>query len=569
MLITHQVFWGPSALSHRPCVLLRLARSTPGEATRAVAAFGELRATLRTLPGYPAHADVDQPVDLPSLFAALPPLLLFILNYVRGDLTEAGVQADAPVPTLFVEFHHPDLVRNALRVLLAFLVDTSSDRSATLMQSLEALWQRCRRLHPDFQAHALILGARSRGVHYANVGRKIWCYGIGRRSRRFCETSPLSDLGEKLRTDKLSGKALFDAAGAPTAPFRIIRSLEELAPAVAAIGFPCVIKPVHANAGYGVTANIRHSGELAFAFEEALRNCEGEPLIMVEEHIPGRDHRLLFIRGRFVGCASSVAPSVTGDGESTVRALIDRVNAGRTINLYASGFLRPIRLDASVNETLAVQGLSMESVLEPGRTVVLRRNTNLGGGGVSELFDQVHPEVLRIGQRIAERSGLHSVGIDYITLDIRESPEATGGKFTEINRYPGVPLFLAAGFDAATLGSHFLGEEVGNVPVTLRILNQSDFEAARQAPTKPWVIFLPHENVDEPRPRWPGPYAHLAEKVLADRRLERIEVVTQALLIVKCGLPLEHLTRVSVGRECRTPEIEAILRRLRCEVVFD
>ena len=57
--------------------------------------------------------------------------------------------------------------------------------------------------------------------------------------------------------------------------------------------------------------------------------------------------------------------------------------------------------------------------------------------------------------------------------------------------------------------------------------------------------------------------------MLADRRLERIEVVTQALLIVKCGLPLEHLTRVSVGRECRTPEIEAILRRLRCEVVFD
>ena len=83
-------------------------------------------------------------------------------------------------------------------------------------------------------------------------------------------------------------------------------------------------------------------GEIDFAYREALRFCKDEPWLMVEEHIDGRDHRLLFAGGAFVGCASSLAPSVTGDGRRSIRELIEAVNAGRTLNLYASGYLRLI-----------------------------------------------------------------------------------------------------------------------------------------------------------------------------------------------------------------------------------
>lgn len=379
----------------------------------------------------------------------------------------------------------------------------------------------------------------------------------------------MEDLERGISTDKLSGKHLFESVGAPTARYRVVRDPGEIEDAVREIGFPCVIKPVRSGGGRGVTANIRNNAEIDFARREALRFCRGEPLLMVEEHVPGRDHRLLFVRGDFVGCASSVAPSVTGDGRRSIGELVDEINAGRTRNLYHSGYLRPIRIDDSMLEALSVQGLGLDSVPEVGQAVVLRRNTNLGAGGVTEIFEQVHPEVLRIARRIAVRSGLHSVGIDYITPDIREDPAASGGRFTELNKVPGVPLFLAAGFDVVKLGERFLGEDLGNVPVTLSILTHDDIAVARRSSAGPGVVFLPAEDDVRRADGWPGPYfSSLIGTVMRDRRIDRIHIIAELAVMEEHGLPVGCLSKVIVGPGCRTRTIESIVGRLGCEVVF-
>lgn len=570
MKIASHVFWGPNPYSHRPCVLFQLRQYDRHEAELAVAGFRDLLSIVRSLQGSsPGTPDTNPPTSLPDLFAALPRLMLPVLNHVRGELTEGGGRAAGERAVMFVEFHQPELVRRALKLLIDFLLDVSAHRASKLRTSLESLWHDTRMHHPDFQAHALIAAAKSRGIHYANVGRKLWCYGIGRRSRTFFETSPVEDLASGIKTDKLSGKHLFESVGAPTAPYRVVRSRGELDDAVRAIGFPCVIKPVSSGAGRGVTANIRSTGEIDFAYREALRFCKDEPLVMVERHVDGRDHRLLFAGGVFVGCASSLAPSVTGDGRRSIRELIEAVNAGRTINLYASGYLRPIRTDASMHEALAVQGLGLDAVPADGQTVVLRRNTNLGGGGVTELFEQVNPEVVRIAERIAARSGLYSVGIDYITRDIRETPAASGGRFTEINKTPGVPLFLAAGFDVVTLGERFLGSGVGNIPVILSILTRDDLTTARRASSAPGTVFFQTDEGIRPDADWPGPwFRDLIRGAMTDRSLDRILIVAELTMVETHGFPVDCLSKVTVGPGCRTRTIEAILARLRCEVAF-
>ncbi len=78
--------------------------------------------------------------------------------------------------------------------------------------------------------------------------------------------------------------------------------------------------------------------------------------------MPGRDYRLLFVRGDFLGCASSVAPFIIGDGVKTVRELIGSINSKRTRNLYESKYLRPTKVDASVIEALSVQGLGLHAM---------------------------------------------------------------------------------------------------------------------------------------------------------------------------------------------------------------
>jgi D-alanine-D-alanine ligase-like ATP-grasp enzyme len=570
MKIAHHVFWGPNPYSDRPCVAFRLQECAREEAVRALSAYVKLRSILYRLPGFPAEPDPGPPSDFEALFVDLPRLVLPLLNHVRGELTQGGGESGRGAPVIFIEFHHPDLVRRALRILIDFLLDGSEDRATTLHGSLESLWQDTHAHHPDFQAHALIASARARGIHYANVGRKLWCYGIGRRSRTFFETSPVEDLAHGIKTDKLSGKHLFESVGAPTARYRVLRSRSELDDAVREIGFPCVIKPVHAGGGRGVTANIRCPAQIDFAYREALRHCKDEPLLMVEEHIEGRDHRLLFVQGIFVGCASSVAPSVTGDGRRSIGELIDAINAGRTRNLYASGYLRPIKTDAAMHEALAVQGLARDSVPAPGQTVILRRNTNLGGGGFSELFEQVDPEVVGIAARIAAKSELYSVGIDYITRDIRATPAASGGRFTELNKMPGVPLFLAAGFDVATLGDRFLGDGIGNIPVILSIRTREDLARARPARPGPGVVVLQSSEGSPADHAWPGPwFRDLIAGVMRDRRLERILIIAELERIEAHGFPVGCLSKVIVGPGCRTRTIEATVARLRCEVVFD
>ncbi|MEG7657944.1 cyanophycin synthetase, partial [Listeria monocytogenes] len=49
--------------------------------------------------------------------------------------------------------------------------------------------------------------------------------------------------------------------------------------------------------------------------------------VVVERFATGRDHRVLVVDGRVVACAERVPAHVVGDGERTVRELIEVENA--------------------------------------------------------------------------------------------------------------------------------------------------------------------------------------------------------------------------------------------------
>jgi len=467
MKIVTRTYWGPNPFSIRPCIILYFENVEKEEMSIMKRSYIEVAHYLKRNFGYPAISDRKDPISNDDVFHFLSNAAIFILNYVRGDLDESGSMKDSGTPVIFVEFHQPELTVKAVKILLHMILRISTKKDIELNAILNDFWDECQSGHPDFQAHTLITAAKSKKLHYAYLGNKIWLYGMGINSKTFFETSTIDDLKSGTATDKLSGKKIFSLAGAPTARYRVINNRAALLPAIDDIGFPCAIKPVHSGAGKGVTANIKTLDEVDFAYTEASRFSKQSNEIMVEEYVPGRDYRLLFVRGDFVGCSSSIAPFVIGDGGKIVHELIDNINSRRTRSLYKSNYLRPIKIDDSLIEALSVQGIDLDTVLPPGKKVNLRRNTNLGGGGFSETFDNVHQEVLAIASRIAKHSGLHSVGIDYITEDISAPPSLSGGKFTELNKVPGTPLFLAASYDITKLGCHFLGDGIGNIDVNL------------------------------------------------------------------------------------------------------
>ena len=91
-----------------------------------------------------------------------------------------------------------------------------------------------------------------------------------------------------------------------------------------------------------------------------------------------------------------------------------------------------------VVDCLSSAGFGMESVVDPGQVVPLRRNSNVSTGGLREdvKVEDVHPRIVNQCLSIAKAFRLDSCGVDYITTDINLDPLFHSGAFIEVNSMP-------------------------------------------------------------------------------------------------------------------------------------
>jgi cyanophycin synthetase len=179
---------------------------------------------------------------------------------------------------------------------------------------------------------------------------------------------------------------------------------------------------------------------------------------------------------RFVTLPIKEAPSVRGDGVHTVRELVDLLNANRHVHgLAASGFRRPVCLDSSAQVHLSGLGLTQESVLEDGRSIRVRSNSNLSTGGECiDVTARVHGQVRQYAEALAHALNPPMLGLDYMTEDISGPPQGGGGQFVEINTTPGLGAMIAAGWTVEEAGDCALGQATGRIPVDVVVVADAD-----------------------------------------------------------------------------------------------
>jgi len=93
----------------------------------------------------------------------------------------------------------------------------------------------------------------------------------------------------------------------------------------ARIGYPVVTKPLDGNHGRGVGLDLRNEADVRDGFEKAMRQTRSG-VVVVESFVTGNDYRVLVIDGHMVAVAQRMPAHVVGDGERTVRALVDITN---------------------------------------------------------------------------------------------------------------------------------------------------------------------------------------------------------------------------------------------------
>ncbi|HYP82271.1 cyanophycin synthetase [Variovorax sp.] len=293
---------------------------------------------------------------------------------------------------------------------------------------------------------AIAEAAAARGIPFRRLTRgSLVQFGWGARQRRIqaAEVDATSGVAEAIAQDKELTKQLLNAAGVPVPRGRPVNSLDDAWEAAHEIGLPVVVKPQDGNQGKGVTVNIVNREQLAAAYVAASEFGE----VMVEKYLPGFDFRLLVVGDRLVAAARRDPPNVVGDGVSTVRALVDTINLDPRRGEGHATSLTKIRLDDIAISRLEAQGLTPDSVPEPGRRVVLRNNANLSTGGTAtDVTDTVHPEIAARAIEAAQMVGLHICGVDMVCESVLVPLEEQSGGVVEVNAAPGLRMHISPSF---------------------------------------------------------------------------------------------------------------------------
>jgi cyanophycin synthetase len=263
-------------------------------------------------------------------------------------------------------------------------------------------------------------------------------YGANQKRIQATLSNNTSILAVELACDKEGTKAILSGAGVPVPQGTVIRYLDELEQAIADVGgYPIVIKPLDGNHGRGITIDINNWAEAEAAYDLASQASKTRSVI-VEQYYQGNDHRVLVINGKVVAVAERVPAHVIGDGQSTIKELIDITNQDPKRGEGHDNVLTKIIIDSTSQAVLGKQGYNLDSILPSQSVAYLRATANLSTGGFAiDRTDEIHPENVWLAQRVAKIIGLDIAGIDIVTADISQPLRETRGVIVEVNAAPG------------------------------------------------------------------------------------------------------------------------------------
>ncbi|WP_159910898.1 cyanophycin synthetase [Pantoea sp. 18069] len=333
-------------------------------------------------------------------------------------------------------------MERALELVQAALGDTAFDAEAAIIALRELNEEE--RIGPS--TGAIVDAAVARGIPFRRLtSGSLVQLGWGAKARRIqaAELDNTSAVAESIAQDKDLTKRLLHSAGVPVPLGRPVETVDEAWEVALEVGLPVVVKPQDGNQGKGVTVNLTERGQ----FESAYASAAKYGTVMVERFLPGHDFRLLVVGDQLVAAARREPPQVLGDGQHTIRQLVDTVNLDPRRGSGHGTALTKIRLDDIAVAHIAAEGLTPESVPAQGQRVVLRNNANLStGGSATDVTDDVHPEIAARAVEAAQTIGLHICGVDVVCETMLRPLEEQNGGVVEVNAAPGLRMHLAPSF---------------------------------------------------------------------------------------------------------------------------
>jgi len=321
------------------------------------------------------------------------------------------------------------------------------DIGSTLFQQPEAqvlryMGRRSHAMRWNMLGKLLIREVDRRGLPWYPISKAqgLFRVGQGAKGRVLLETATnhCGFIGNQISREKGLSLSVLGACGLPVPRSAIAHKAEDAVRFARQIGYPVVVKPVAGGKGAGVSVHLTTDEAVTTAFEATKGRSDWKGAV-VQAFVEGDDHRLLVVGGKFVAAAKRMPPRVTGDGTSTIRALIHAENRAGLRKPTYGPWPETIKIDKETERLVEEQGLSLEAVPEAGRSVYLKRTANMSTGGIAvDVTDTIHPDHIRMAEDAARAIGLDIAGVDFMTADITQPQSAVPGRILEVNATPGL-----------------------------------------------------------------------------------------------------------------------------------
>jgi cyanophycin synthetase len=292
--------------------------------------------------------------------------------------------------------------------------------------------------------YSIVAEAASRNIPYIQLKNSSIIqlgYGVNQRRIWATTTNLTSHAGVEVAGNKNRTKAMLKDAGVPVPRGTTVYSEAGLRDAVEELGFPIVTKPLDGNHGKGATIRIMNWKDAVLGLKAAQ---EYSRAVIVEQFIEGFDFRLLVVNGRLIAAAKRTPAAVTGDGQSSIQQLINKVNEDPRRGIGHEKVLTAIKADKHTLDLLKGKGMSLKTVLPKGEIVYLKSTANISTGGTAtDVTDLMHPYNVLLAERVAGIVGLDICGIDLMTTDIAVPLNESRGAVIEVNAAPGFRMHIA------------------------------------------------------------------------------------------------------------------------------
>lgn len=190
-----------------------------------------------------------------------------------------------------------------------------------------------------------------------------------------------------------------------------------------------VVKPARGEQGDGVSVDVRRPEDLKKAVRKAEEFCKD---VVIEAYVPGEDLRIIVIDNQVVAAAVRRPPRITGTGEHTVEALIEKYNRRRA---SATGGESHVPMDDETKRCLRTAGYDIHSILPVGEKIDVRKTANLHTGGtIHDVTEQLHPDLSKAAVRAAQAINIPVTGLDLMVTDV-SGPDYV---IIEANERPGL-----------------------------------------------------------------------------------------------------------------------------------